>query len=37
MNLITLPSLLINMLLAIPVYAAVHEIALFIKPVGATQ
>jgi len=37
MNFITLPSLLINMLLAIPVYAAVHEIVLFIKPVGATQ
>lgn len=37
MNLVTLPSLLINMLLAIPAYAVVHEIALMIKPVGATQ
>lgn len=37
MNLITLPSLLINMLLAIPVYVAVHEIALIIKPIGETQ
>jgi hypothetical protein len=37
MNLVTLPSLLINMLLAIPAYAVVHEIDLIIKPVGATQ
>jgi hypothetical protein len=36
-NLVTLPSLLINMLLAIPMYAAVHEIAMIIKPVGAIQ
>lgn len=36
-NLVTLPSLLINMLLAIPVYTAVHEIALLIKPIGAIQ
>lgn len=36
-NLVTLPSLLINMLLAIPTFAVVHEIALIIKPIGATQ
>lgn len=36
-NFVTLPSLLLNMLLAIPAYTVVHEIALIIKPIGATQ
>ncbi|MCJ7694245.1 MAG: rod shape-determining protein MreD [Anaerolineaceae bacterium] len=33
-NSVTLPSLLINMLFAIPVYAIVHEVALLAKPRG---
>lgn len=35
LNLVTLPSLLLNMMLAIPVYTAVHEISSLVKPEGS--
>ena len=34
LNLVTLPSLLLNMMVAIPVYTAVHELSVLLKPRG---
>ena len=34
LNLVTLPSLLLNMMVAIPVYTAVHELSALLEPRG---